>query len=204
MDFYIRTFVCSGLGAEGVSNNYTDNKAILIGPPPSPGNGYLKLESFSEVLPATHSMYYSFYNNAVYLPNPTDYPITVTYQPVTNIDFIAEYKRVVGVSESQSPVIYYLASALTDNVGYDRKSWTAKGWTTGTQSTFEEQLCDFFYTITEQQPGNIGSLGKIEDKMNLYLYRLFLIDLNKYVEIPLFMKGNDPAYDRIYTAELVV
>ncbi len=203
MDFYIRTFECSGLGDVGVSNNYTDNKAILIGPPSSPGNGYLKLESFSEILPAIHSMYYSFYTSA-YLPNPTDYPKPVSYHSVDSSDYIAEYKRLIGVSAGQSPVIYYLASALTDNVGYDRKSWTARGWTTGTQSTFEEELCDFFYTITEQQPGNIGSLGKIEDKMNLYLYRLFLIDLNKYVEIPLFMKGNDPAYDRIYTAELVV
>jgi len=198
MDFYIRTFECKGWGASGHPDNYSDNRAIYIW---SETLEKLRVMAYSVPIPSSHQITWSLQYNSAYLPNPAvSLPTPLSYEPASNVTYIAQYPD----DGSALPTIKYSTNTFPLPVGYRRLNWASRGWTTGVQATFEEQLCDMFYSITQNYPANIGSLGKIEDKMNLYLFRLYLDDLGYWEEIPAFQKGNDPAYDRIYTANIVI
>lgn len=207
MDFYIRTFECKGWGAIDYSINYTDNNAIHIIPPassdPNPKNtrGTLDVASYDFLpLPSSHVLTWTigYTQNTLYYP---DFQTVPYFHTIDSGDFVSQYNNTTGRGYGAThPWVTY--TPQFDNLGFSRGKWTTSNWTTGTQATFEEELCDFFYTITQQQPSNLGTYT-IENSMNLYLYRIYLEDSLLYYEIPIFQKGNDPAYQRIYTASLV-
>lgn len=99
---------------------------------------------------------------------------------------------------TNSPYIEFKWSGLTPNL---RTQWFSNGWTTGTQATFEEELCDYFYTVS-QYASNRGSYP-VSDNVNLYLVRIHLTDEDKYLDIPFFQVGNDPGSQRVYTASII-
>ena len=203
MDFYIRTFSCNGLGTP--SNPITDTTSFpnvarvqspysFLSPPDSYyGNiyGIMFSRSMDVTTPESEIFRISvsdtigarpyFYNPPVYAAG----------------GYIMTHLR-YSFLEANSPRYDFNGGIITE--GYNRAYWQGNGWSSD-PTTFENQLCDTFLTITDN--GDIGDLGKIEDKMNMYLVRVYLTDIGQYEDIPYFFKGNDPAYDRIYTASLV-
>jgi len=200
MDFYIRTFNIEALG-EGAGSSLPVERCLdLKRQSEISEHGWVELMMFNydpypEPLP--DSKYWSLSDSAS-LAYYTDYPVVVDYHAVDSSDYISEYHK--GVLWYPIDITYFKAGSVT---GYNRTVWTNAGWTAGTQATFEEELCDFFYSITQQQPSNKGTLGVNPETMCLYLYRLYLTDSDTYQDIPVFMRGNDPQKDRIYTASII-
>lgn len=195
MDFYIRTFDLEMIGS-GSSASYPIGRELQFRRQTAGiGYGYFDIISF-DTSPDPLARFWTL-GSSTSLGYSS--PPVQTYHAVDSSDYISEYLK-EGLTYPKE--LY--ASKTTVVSGFCRNNWTDKGWTPGTQATFEEELCDFFYSITQQQPANVGTLGAIPDTVSLYLYRVLFTDTSKYTDIPVFTRGNDPAYDRIYTAGLVV
>lgn len=197
MDFYIKTYVTEALG-KGTGMSYPVERSFEIDRQSSSDTtGTFRMSQFNFDIYPKVTRCWSLSNNAnlAYYPS---YSVVQTYHAVDSSDYISEYRYAPELFPNQ---ITYLKAG--GQFGYDRRVWAAAGWNTEVQSTFEEQLCNFFYSITQQQPSNIGTLGSVPDTMNLYLYRCNLTDSNSYIDIPIFMRGNNPVCDRVYTASLI-
>ena len=198
MDFYIRYFygeADEGLGANdrstdgglGIQNPFGTYSIIGVG--------------FNLINPGANSVVYTI-SNGNYSTN-TSFPQIPIHHSVTSGDYIRRYTT-PGTPPAAPFSAFYSSPKFEESAGGFLKGWWySKGWTTGTLATFEEELCDFFYTITQEQPANIGTFGTIPSTMNLYLFELYLRDSEEILFIPFFIKGNDPARDRIYTASLI-
>lgn len=209
MDFYIRSFE-GLLNLNLLASWYTYTSDNMTG-----SLGYLTIfdtvfRCFDAVKPTGNKQIWTMCNIPAGQPGRPEVP---TYGPVDSESVIQEWDVLEDFGPPynghapSSPWVTSTPTTSPDFPDYEDYTWEDEGWgdISVDQAAFENKVCNYFYSVTQDQPGNMGTYTYVSE-MNFYLYHLIAYRYPndpKHFYMPLFTKGNDPAYDRIHTGQII-
>ena len=211
MDFYIRNFDEVGLGGPKTgAPRYSDKGSFYIVPYDDnySGVGTIVLNAFqstnTEGFPHVWTIKYSPYFTNNY-SQPYDYvPYYGNSTPNTQVAYVIDDFAGHDVPNPNNRPMFKYQTGQTYYATHTVPEASFTAWynySLDTPSTFEEEVCNQFYSTLLHVASPYTQIGVVPNEWNCYIFKLHLTDLDLKMYYAMFTKGNDPAYERIYTGQ---